>query len=117
MNVGGPGAEAADLQGSNDLEAESDQLVSVTRTRMQVSLTEFTLVMVAGRADRYDGSASHPPDVTPVDLAAKPNSLFERGVSRLLREPLAGTTVQTTPGISGHLPAWFSQLRCVLSGL
>ena len=26
------------------------------------------------------------------------NSLVERGISRLLREPLAGTTVQTTPG-------------------
>jgi len=72
VNVGGPGAEAADLQGGNDLEAESDQPVSVTRTRMRVSLTEFTLVMVAVRAGRYDGSASHPPDVTPVGLAAKP---------------------------------------------
>jgi SRSO17 transposase len=30
--------------------------------------------------------------------SAGPNSLQERGVSRLLREPLAGTTVQTLPG-------------------
>jgi hypothetical protein len=30
-----------------------------------------------------------------------------------LREPLAGTTVQTTPGTLGHLPARFPQLRCM----
>ena len=41
------------------------------------------------------------------------NSLLKRGASRLLREPLAGTTVQTTPGTSGHLPAWFSQFKCM----
>jgi hypothetical protein len=29
----------------------------------------------------------------------------------LLREPLAGTTVQTFPGIPGHLRAWFSQVK------
>jgi hypothetical protein len=29
----------------------------------------------------------------------------------LLREPLAGTTVQTFPGIPGHLSAWFSQVE------
>ena len=42
-----------------------------------------------------------------------PNSLFKRGVSRLLREPLAGTTVETLPGIPGHLRAWFSQFTCM----
>jgi hypothetical protein len=42
---------------------------------------------------------------------AHPNSLFRRGVSRLLREPLAGTTVQTTPGTPGPLPVWFSQFK------
>jgi hypothetical protein len=31
----------------------------------------------------------------------------------LLREPLAGTTVQTFPGTLGHLPAWFSQFSCM----
>ena len=31
----------------------------------------------------------------------------------LLREPLAGTTVQTIPGTFGHLPAWFSQFKCM----
>src|SRR5713101_5757400 len=31
----------------------------------------------------------------------------------LPREPLAGTTVQTSPGTPGHLPAWFSQFKCV----
>ena len=40
-----------------------------------------------------------------------PNSLLKRGVSRLLREPLAGTTVQTLPGTSGHLQPWFSQFK------
>jgi hypothetical protein len=38
------------------------------------------------------------------------------GLSRfpvLLREPLAGTTVQTIPGTLGHLPAWFSQFKCM----
>src|SRR5271154_6654163 len=44
---------------------------------------------------------------------ADPNSLFMRRVSRLLREPLAGTTVQTTPGTLGHLTAWFSQFKCM----
>jgi hypothetical protein len=29
----------------------------------------------------------------------------------LLREPLAGTTVHTSPGTPGHLPAWFPQLE------
>ena len=29
----------------------------------------------------------------------------------MLREPLAGTTVQTCPGIPGHLRAWFSQVK------
>jgi hypothetical protein len=29
----------------------------------------------------------------------------------LLREPLAGTTVQTSPGTPGHLPAWFWQYK------
>src|SRR5215469_9582577 len=42
-----------------------------------------------------------------------PNSLLKRRVSRLLREPLAGTTVQIAPGIPGHLRAWFSQFRCM----
>ena len=44
---------------------------------------------------------------------AHPNSLFRRGVSRLLREPLAGTTAQTLPGTLGHLRAWFSQFKCM----
>jgi hypothetical protein len=60
---------------------------------------------------RYGGSPGHPADATPVILPPKPNSLFKRGVGRLLREPLAGTTVQTLPGTLGHLPAWFSQFR------
>src|SRR5262249_22817704 len=29
------------------------------------------------------------------------------------REPLAGTTVQTTPGTPGHLWAWFPQFTCM----
>ena len=41
------------------------------------------------------------------------SSLEKRGVSRLLREPLAGTTVQTLPGTPGHLQALFSQFRCM----
>jgi hypothetical protein len=73
----------------------------------------FTLVIVTVQAGRYDGSPSHPAGVTPVALPPGPNSLLRRGVNRLLREPLAETTVQTTPGTSGHLPAWFSQFKCV----
>ena len=30
-----------------------------------------------------------------------------------MREPLAGTTVQTLPGILGHLQALFSQVKCM----
>jgi hypothetical protein len=62
------------------------------------------------------------------DQPPGPNSLFERGVNRcgwrallpmprlprsamLLREPLAGTTVHTSPGTLGHLPAWFWQYK------
>ena len=45
--------------------------------------------------------------------AARPQLALQARVDTLVREPLAGTTVQTLPGIPGHLPAWFSQLRCV----
>ena len=31
----------------------------------------------------------------------------------LLREPFAGTTVQTIPGIPGHLQALFPQFTCM----
>jgi hypothetical protein len=34
-----------------------------------------------------------------------------RDLWTLFREPLAGTTVQTTPGTSGHLWASFSQVK------
>ena len=47
---------------------------------------------------------------SPVALPPGPNSLLKRGVSRPLREPLAGTTVQTLPDSSGHLQAWFPQV-------
>jgi len=69
--------------------------------------------MVTVRADRYGGSPSRPTDASPVGLPPGPNSLKKRGLNRLLREPLAGTTVQTLPGTLGHLPAWFSQFRCM----
>ena len=59
------------------------------------------------------GSHGHPADGTPVGLPPDPNSLPKRGVNRVLREPLAGTTEQTLPGTRGHLRAWFSQLSCM----
>jgi hypothetical protein len=31
----------------------------------------------------------------------------------LLREPLAGTTVHTSPGTPGHVPAWFPQVKFI----
>ena len=34
-----------------------------------------------------------------------------------LREPLAGTTVQTFPGIPGHFRAWFPQVKCMKPAL
>ena len=34
-----------------------------------------------------------------------------------MREPLAGTTVQTLPGISGHLREWFPQVKRIEPGL
>ena len=77
------------------------------------SPAECALVMVTVRAGRYGGSPGHPTGASPVGLPPGPNSLFKRGVKRLLREPLAGTTVQTTPGTSGHLPASFSQFKCM----
>ena len=83
------------------------------RTRIRASRAEFTLVMVTVRADCYDGSPGHPAGASPVGLPPGPNSLDKRGVSRLPREPLAGTTVQTTPGTLGHLWALFSQFRRV----
>jgi ABC-type Na+ efflux pump permease subunit len=55
----------------------------------------------------------HPAGATPVALLQGPNSLFKRGVSRLFREPLAGTTVQALPGTLGHLRALFSQFKCM----
>src|SRR6516165_3857862 len=73
----------------------------------------FTPVMVTVQADRDDGSPGHPAGATPVSMPPGPNSLQKRGVSRLLREPLAGTTVQTLPGTPGHLQAWFSQVKCM----
>jgi hypothetical protein len=91
----------------------SDQPVSLPRTKIRVSPAEFTLVMVTVRAER-DGRESQPSTgASPVGLPSGCNSLFKRGVSRLLREPLAGTTVQTLPGTSGHLRALFSQFSCV----
>src|SRR6516165_2740197 len=58
--------------------------------------------------------ASHPAGAIPVGLQPPgPNSLLKRGVSRLLREPPAGTTVQTLPGTPGHLQTWFPQVKCV----
>ena len=78
------------------------------------SPAEFTLVMVTVRAGRHGGSPGHPTGASPVGLPPGPNSLFKRGVNAdVPREPLAGTTVQTTPGTSGHLPARFPQLRCM----
>src|SRR5262249_40361491 len=43
-------------------------------------------------------SPGHPAGASPVGLSPSPNSLLKRVISRLLREPLAGTTVQTLPG-------------------
>ena len=73
----------------------------------------FTLLMVTAQADRYEGTTGHPVGATPVAPPSGCNSLFKRGVNRLFREPLAGTTVQTTPGTLGHLSAWFSQFKCM----
>ena len=58
-------------------------------------------------------SAIHPAGAIPLAWRPDCNSLLKRLVSRLLREPLAGTTVQTLPGTLGHLQAWFSQVKCI----
>jgi hypothetical protein len=51
-------------------------------------------------------------------MAGTPSSYAERSRSpMLLREPLAGTTVQTFPDIPGHLRAWFSQVKPMKSAL
>jgi len=57
--------------------------------------------------------AGHPAGATPVGMPPGPNSLIKRVISRLLREPLAGTTVQALPGTPGHLQALFSQVTCM----
>ena len=56
---------------------------------------------------------SHPAGATPVALPPGPNSLVKRGIRMLLREPFAGTTGQTIPGIPGHLQALFPQFTCI----
>jgi hypothetical protein len=47
-------------------------------------------------------------------FGAEPTTRFPKddiGEILSLREPLAGTTVQTLPGTPGHLPAWFPQIK------
>ena len=70
------------------------------------------------------------PGATPIACRQAPKSLLRRGVNVdavadapslggaivvpvRLPEPLAGTTVQTIPGTLGHLPARFSQFKCM----
>ena len=97
---------------------------------VQVAVGGIAIRAEPFQADRYDGSPTHPAGRDSNSLPLGPNSLTERGVNRcgggrsflyraiarspmLLREPLAGTTVQTFPGTLGHLPAWSSQFSCM----
>jgi hypothetical protein len=83
VNIGGPGAEAADPQGGNDLE-----MLRVTGRYRSCERgfgchsSMFTLVMVTAQADRYEGTPGHPAGATPVAPPSDCNSLFKRGVTK-----------------------------------
>ena len=71
------------------------------------------------RRGGFDGPAAKPP--TPSSSEGSNRRRWRallpvpscRTFPVLLREPLAGTTVHTIPGTLGHLPAWFSQVKCM----
>ena len=105
VSIGGPGTEAAGLQGGK--------------------------VMVTSQADRYGGDSQpsggcdsgRPPRPGPqlapqargqeTPVGGAPLTLSYPRFPALLREPLAGTTVHTLLGTSGHFPALFSQFKCM----
>jgi hypothetical protein len=88
-----------------------DSTRNQTRSHSRAASSTGASQSVQGiQADRYEGSPSQPAVSPQLAPGARVRS---EGSADLLREPLAGTTVQTIPGTFGHLRAWFSQFRCV----